>query len=80
MTEPAQRGQMVRRRVHIHVGAARCQIKHCGWTGYHFHWRHRRYRTAFAELGFEPALPPEMLPAYDADCAADKDGWRNRDA
>ena len=62
---------MTRPRVHIHAEIGPCELRHCGWSGFHFHWRHRRYRTAFPQTGRAPALPPEDLDAFDADCAAD---------
>ncbi len=46
---------------HIHVTRFRCELKHCGWTGFHFHWRHRRYRSA-RELSWAE------LAEFDEDC------------
>lgn len=63
MTAPAPGG--TRDRVHIHVTTGRCELKHCGWFGGHFHWRHRRYRSAF-----DGSLSPQELAEFDAACAA----------
>lgn len=56
-------------RVRIHADRHQCDV--CDWSGFHFHWRGERYRTAFASTGRTPALPPELLDAFDADCGAD---------
>ena len=56
----------MRTRAHLHVTTDRCALRHCGWSGFYFHWRHRRYRSAF-----DGRLSPEELDAFDADCAAD---------
>lgn len=61
---------MTAERVHLHIETGRCELRHCGWSGFHFHFRHRRYRSAFPELGRTPALASEELAAFDAACAA----------
>jgi len=59
-------------RVHMHTTKDLCELTNCDWSGFHFHWRGERYRTAFPATGRTPALDPELLDAFDADCAADR--------
>lgn len=49
---------------HIHVTARRCKLRHCGWSGFHIHWRHRRYRSAFDGL-----MTEAEQAQFDRDCA-----------
>jgi hypothetical protein len=52
-------------RLHIHTGTDRCVLRHCGWSGFHFHWRHRRHRSAF-----DGSLTEQEITEFDAACAA----------
>jgi hypothetical protein len=53
-------------RVLIHAERDRCGLPDCEWSGFHFHWRHRQYRSAF-----DGSMTPDELSEFDADCAAD---------
>lgn len=54
---------------HIHVGTGPCELRHCGWSGFHLHWRHRRYRS-FREV------PADLVDELDADLTASlHPGW-----
>ncbi len=55
--------QILKHKLHVHVTNKVCELRHCGWAGFHFHWRHRRYRTAF-----DGSLTPTELAEFDADC------------
>ena len=53
-------------RAFLHVTTDRCPLRHCGRFGFHIHWRHRRFRSAF-----DGSMTPAELDQFDADCAAD---------
>lgn len=53
-------------RAFLHVTTDRCPLRHCGWSGFHIHWRHRRFRSAF-----DGSMTEAELNEFDADCAAD---------
>ena len=46
----------------FHVTRYPCPLKHCGWSGYHVHWRHSRFRSALRQM------TPTELAEFDAAC------------
>jgi len=53
----------------LHVTTDRCPLRHCGWSGFHIHWRHRRHRSAF-----DGSMTERELDDFDTACRRIGDG------